>query len=101
MINTMLELSRSALSYKLDIVELIPVAEQLPKDWEVWGTDFEYHGPAELLQNMGHREVFQAEGQEYWEVFKSTDCDYVVRAGKEKVRVRFSNILIYISFFDK
>jgi len=90
MVNTALEISRSPLSFNLDVLELVPEPEQLPEDWAEWGTDFDYHGRSDLLQNRSCREVAATKtpsGDKYWEVFKSEECAYVVRAGILKHRI--------------
>jgi len=87
-VNTALELSRSPVSYRLNVVELVPVKEQLPDDWDEWNTNFEYEGDAaRKVHNYEHSLVTRTPDQPHWEVFKSTDCEYVVRAGVLKHRI--------------
>jgi len=92
MVNTALELSRSPLSFLLEIVELIPDPEQYPEDWGDWKTDFEYQNEvaADLVMNKSSKVVSSTtdkNGNKYWEVFKREGCDHVVRAGILKHRI--------------
>ena len=87
MICTALELSRSPLSFILDVVELVPEDEQYPEGWEEWGTDMTYSN-LRAAKQLNVREKWQEvkaksvdKGDKYWEVFKTDDCDFIVRAG--------------------
>ena len=85
MVNTFCEVSRTQFKFRLDIHELEIQKEQCSEDWDSWGSDFSA-GPNEKINSTTDLIKFTPPDLEsgdngYWEVFKSCDSNYVVRAG--------------------